>query len=297
MNGIMLFVLLLAGVLGVVLQPLFSRRGNLPLPRGMAGDPWTELSAHRDSLLLQLKEWQLESGQEAGGAAIQAGMEQELATVLARLDRLGQPVVGGQQEKNSQEERVRTPMDMGWAVALLVLLVVLTGGLYVGLGKPTALSTNRAIQMPEQAEFQSAVERLAERLKQEPDNSAGWLKLARSQAMLGNNAGAIAAYTHILTRPGDHEEAAMGLAALQVQSEVAEQVKQGVVTLEALLAKKPDLPDALWLLGAVAAREGDYPRALHLWQRLLPLLPARSEAYNTVEGAIAEAKAQSAAPQ
>ncbi|MBF0401720.1 MAG: tetratricopeptide repeat protein [Magnetococcales bacterium] len=290
MNGIWIFALCLTVVLGTVLQPLFSRRGNRPLPQGLEGDPWRELEAQRDRLLLQLKEWQLEPDRTTGAAAIQTEVEQELAAVLARLDRLGRPTPAGKSASGAGEGSNRP--DMGWAIALLVLLVGLTAAVYQGLGGAGAVPTQAAQEMPDAAMLQQMVERLAQRLEQEPDNIPGWLKLARSQAVLGNSAGAMASYRHVLSRPGEHAEAVVGLAALQVQSGVAEQLQQGVTTLEALLAKNPTEPEALWLLGAVAARAGEYARAIELWQRLLPQLPAGSDPRLTVEGAIQEAQAQ-----
>ena len=291
MDGIWIFPLLLAVTLVAVFQPLFSRSGYRPLPHGAEENARTELLQQRERLLHQLKEWQLEGGrEEAGGAAVLAEMERELAEVLTRLDRmLSGPAREG---KQSPPVVVNRAVDRGFAAAVLVLLAVVAGGLYLGLVKPAAAPANGAAHNPDQAEWRVAVERLAQRMEQEPNNLAGWLKLARSQTMLGNGPEAVRAYNHILLRQKDHVEATVGLAELQVQSGMDEQINQGVATLEALLKRDPDQADALWLLGSVAARAGDLSRAVALWQRLLPLLPVGSEARTTVETSLQEVRGQ-----
>ena len=287
---------LLTVTLAVVFQPLFGRQGQRSLPQGLEGDPWTELTQQRDRLLRQLKEWQLEEGRGTGEAGDEAGMERELAAVLARLDQLGaapRPDTAGP----SPGREGRDPVDMGFATAVVVLLVALSVGLYLHLGQwalptaPTGAASSMA-DVPSEEKIRAAVTRLAQRLQQEPDNIAGWLHLARSQATLGNLQKAVQAYTHILTRQGDNIEAAVGLAELQIRSGVDSQIKQGLASLEAVLANNPTQPDALWLIGAVAARSGDLTRAVELWQQLLPLLPEASEARSVVEMAIQEAEEQ-----
>lgn len=134
------------------------------------------------------------------------------------------------------------------------------------------------------------VEQLAQRMKQEPDNLSGWLQLARSQATLGDASKAIQSYTHILSRQKDHLQASIGLAELQVQSGVPEQIISGTQLLRTILQKHPNQPEALWFLGALAIRSGDKQRAIELWERLWPLLPEGSPSRATVKKAIQNAR-------
>lgn len=279
---------LLTLTLVAVFQPLFSLRGNRPLPQGLEDNLWEDLAQQRERLLRQLKEWQLEAESDAESVSIRAGLEQELAGVLNHLDRLGpppQPTVEGEGEP----PQVRRPVDMAFGMVGFVLLAVLAGGIYLGLGTPVVdPSQTRAAapHTPSQEEILAMVAQLAERMKKEPDNITGWLRLARSQAVIGDVAEAIRAYTHVLSRQGDNRQAAVGLAELQIQSDSAEQVKQGSASLEVMLEKDPNHPEALWFLGALAVRAGDIPRARELWQRLLPLLQPDSPPRATVEKAL-----------
>lgn len=71
------------------------------------------------------------------------------------------------------------------------------------------------------AEIAAMVDRLAERLKTEPDNLQGWLMLGRSRAVLGQLDQAAAAFQHVLSLQPGHDRAQEGLA--QVQAMVAQQ--------------------------------------------------------------------------
>ncbi|MBF0096753.1 MAG: hypothetical protein HQM04_11680 [Magnetococcales bacterium] len=291
MVGVGLFVAVLLVALAWVFQPIFSRQGNRPLLPGLEEDPAVELRRQKEHLLRQLKEWQLEGQQEAAAKEVQDGLQRELAEVMLRLDHLALPA----------EAAVARPAGANaagewWkAVALAGVLAVTAVVLYLGMGYPAAMlggmvQGNTASALPDQGAIRSAVARLAQRLEQEPDNLAGWLQLARSQATLEEEEASKRAYRHILARQPGHVEAAVGLAELLVQSGVAEQMAQGTALLEGVLRQDGNQVDALWLVGALSARAGDYGRAVELWQRLLPLLPTGSESRTTVEMALREAR-------
>lgn len=138
-----------------------------------------------------------------------------------------------------------------------------------------------------QAEMVSAmVERLAARLQQEPEDAAGWLKLGRSYAVLGEPAKARAAYSEALTRqPGN-------LALLQSYADTTlETGADGAATsfpdysltvLRNLLTVDPGNPQALWLLGLAEVGAGRPQAAAELWQRLLAGLQPDDERFRTV---------------
>ena len=284
------FLLILT--LGTVFRPLFSRYGNQALPQGLEDDPWEALIQQRERLLRQLKEWQLEPEKDTESVGLRLDLERELADVLTRMDGLGLRVLPVVSEG---EGRGRNPIDMAFGVAAVVVLVAVSGGLYMALGTPMpplsseTPSPHGAMNgAPSQETILKMVAQLAERMEKEPDNREGWLKLGRSYAVLGNYGEAVRVYTHILARHQDDREAAVRLAELQVQSGVEADIQQGAVSFRAILATDPNQSEALWFLGSLAAREGDRPHALELWQRLLPLLQGEPDSLSIVEQAIQE---------
>lgn len=289
MNWIWTLPILLTTTMVVVLYPLFSRYGNLALPRGLEDDPRAELEQQRELLLHQLKEWQLEGEGDAENAALRHGLEHELADVLTRLDLLQSPSLPSE---GYTGEAVRNPVDMAFGVATFALLAVLAGGLYLGLGTTVIVPSATTTAAASQEDIRTMVAQLAQRLEKEPDNIVGWMRLARSWAVLGDFSGAVDAYTHVLARQSDNLDAAVGLAEIQVQSGESEQVNLGAVAFAAILEKDPNRPEALWSLGAVAARSGDVSRAVELWQRLLPILAEDAESRTMVENAIQDVQSR-----
>src|SRR5882724_12338202 len=89
------------------------------------------------------------------------------------------------------------------AVALAVFVCVVTVAGYARLGSPTKLalgpesSAAAAKQDAQQftpEQIAGMVDRLAERMKTEPDNADGWLLLGRSRLGLGQHPQAVEAY-------------------------------------------------------------------------------------------------------
>jgi hypothetical protein len=98
---------------------------------------------------------------------------------------------------------------------------------------------------PSAAEVEAMVERLAERLQQQPDNVTGWLMLGRSRAVLGQLEQSAAAFRHVLSLQPGHDEAQEGLA--QVQAILAQQAAAmgaGIATRPAGQPASNDAPSA-----------------------------------------------------
>jgi cytochrome c-type biogenesis protein CcmH len=138
----------------------------------------------------------------------------------------------------------------------------------------------RAMQGLTPAERQQAirgmVEGLAARLKENPQDRGGWLRLANAWKVLGENASAIDAYAKAdALAPVDArllsdwaEAHVRGLKPGEPPSPAA------VAVLERLEKAEPRNGLALFYLGAAAFAAGDKPAAARRWKTLLALLPA-----------------------
>src|SRR5665213_2082998 len=92
-----------------------------------------------------------------------------------------------------------------WIVAgaLIVLLPVTAGALYFNLGRPQAMDAARiaaARQPMTQAQVQSMVDTLAQRMKANREDPRGWALLGRSYAALGRFSDAASAYAEGVQR-------------------------------------------------------------------------------------------------
>lgn len=148
---------------------------------------------------------------------------------------------------------------------------------------PSEQDVQQAAQMSPQdraAFIQSMVDRLAEHLKQQPDDLAGWLKLARAYGVLNRADDARQAWARA---------AALAPDKLDVQLDYANALIAGrpnldhdlpadfVATVGHIRQMAPDNPLGLYYGGLVARADGKADEARQLWQRVLALLPAGSD--------------------
>ena len=153
-----------------------------------------------------------------------------------------------------------------------------------------------AAMAPEQRQqaIRGMVEGLAARLKDNPQDRGGWLRLANAWKVLGENAGAIDAYAKAdALAPVDArllsdwaEAHVRGLTPGEPPSPAA------VAVLERLEKAEPRNGLALFYLGAAAFAAGDKQAAATRWKTLLALLPPDAPIRAMLEERIREAEAK-----
>jgi cytochrome c-type biogenesis protein CcmH len=149
---------------------------------------------------------------------------------------------------------------------------------------------------PEQRQqaIRGMVEGLAARMKDNPQDRGGWLRLANAWKVLGEHASAIDAYAKAdALEPVDArlladwaETHARSLAPGQPPSPAA------VAVLERLEKAEPRNGLALFYLGAASFAAGDKKAAAQRWKTLLALLPADAPIRAMLEERIKEAEAK-----
>lgn len=147
---------------------------------------------------------------------------------------------------------------------------------------PSREQMDAAGQMSEEdraAMVRGMVDRLAERLKQNPDDADGWLRLARAREVLGEQEAAREALRKAVALQPERVEArvalAFNLAGPTVKS--SEPLPhEAVAEFAEVLKRAPDHAQALWFVGRGAYEAGDKEAAAKHWNRLLGLLPLGS---------------------
>ncbi|HCO91940.1 MAG TPA: c-type cytochrome biogenesis protein CcmI [Alphaproteobacteria bacterium] len=157
---------------------------------------------------------------------------------------------------------------------------------------PTAEDMAAAAQMSEgdrNTMIEGMVAQLAERLEnEEPDNTQGWLRLARAYNVLGRTDEALAAYERAAATAPDDLDVLGGYAeALQAAGEAEPVSDRFAGLLKKIVAIAPDHRQALWFLGVHAAQAGDNAQARAYWTRLRDLLPAGSIESQAISRSIA----------
>ena len=159
-------------------------------------------------------------------------------------------------------------------------------------GGPSTDDVAAAAQMTPEARAQMVrgmVERLAARLKSQPGDLDGWLRLARAYEVLDETDKAADAYAHAAAlKPGDVAILGREVDAQLAHRAASDPIPEGTLAvLKQIEAADPDAPRALWYLGLAAAQAHRIPEAQSYWQRLLAELPPESEEHKTVSDALA----------
>ncbi len=149
-------------------------------------------------------------------------------------------------------------------------------------GAPSPSDLDAAAQMTDserQAFIESMVAKLADRLKSEPDDLDGWMRLAKAYGVLGKREEARTAWA---------KAAALAPTRLDVQLDYANALIDGSSDLSKTLPANfaetvtkirtlaPDNPLGLYYGGLVARAQGDVKAAKDMWLKVLALIPEGS---------------------
>lgn len=175
-------------------------------------------------------------------------------------------------------------------VAALAVLPMLALALYFNLGRPDLIGVKvgqteaKATSDP----LDAVMQRLEQRLAQNPNDPEGWALLGRSYQALGQAEQAKTAYERALSLLPDNLDLKARYAEVlaDLQGSLAGQPQK---LLEEILTADPNHPYALWLSGLAALHEGDRKLAQRYWQTLLEQLPKDSAAANQLREAMAKA--------
>lgn len=148
---------------------------------------------------------------------------------------------------------------------------------------PAASSANEAA-----ASMDAAVAGLEARLRDNPQDAAGWKLLGSSYVVLGRSADAITAYEKALSLPGGRTtDVELGLAEARILQDGNALAGEAGGVIERVLAAEPDNPKALWYGGLRALSRGESGVARRRWQALLELAPPE-RIRNIVENQLAQ---------
>lgn len=269
--------LIISGLFGIaalsfVVLPLLKRRGANRISRS-----GLNLAVYRD----QLRE--LDADVRAGTLSAEQyeKAKQELEA------RMLEDVDAGDAAANAPKPERITAITLGLALPLCAV------ALYLVVGNPAALTpevANGSAHAVTPQQLEGLVQKLAVRLKSNPEDAEGWFMLARSYSVLGRFDQSAAAYAEAVKRlPEDAQllaDYADALAMAQGQRLAGEPEK----LIERALRKDPNNVKALALAGSAAFERKDYAKAVSYWERTLPLASGDPEFTRSVNASLAEAR-------
>ena len=178
------------------------------------------------------------------------------------------------------------------AIALLIALPLAATAGYALLGNPRGLDPMQTQPQTRVSpgQIEAMVVKLAEKLKNNPDDASGWVMLARSYKVLERFAEAAEAYSHAGAVVDKDATLLADYAEVLAQANKGDlQGKPGELIARALKLD-PNEPQALLLAGAAASDRRDFAAAADYWSRLLLQLEPGSEEAVSVETAITKAR-------
>jgi cytochrome c-type biogenesis protein CcmH len=184
------------------------------------------------------------------------------------------------------------PRRSGRGAAMLVGVVVPACALaiYLFIGNPGVVDPRADPHAASAAQIEAVVERLAARLRENPEDADGWKMLGRSYVVLGRFAQAVDAYAKAAVRaPRDAQLLADFADALAMTRGQSLQGEPEQLVWRALEIDPQNLK-ALALAGTVAFDRKEFKAAADYWQRMLPLVPPDSEDARTVRENVEEAR-------
>lgn len=182
---------------------------------------------------------------------------------------------------------LKSAIVVGLFVPLLSIL------LYGFLGNPQGLFVQRgqtasaAANGDRRPSVEEMVNRLAERLEENPNNPDGWRLLARSYAVMERYPEAVEALRRARGLVGDDPDLLIELADVSATAQNDSFDGEPAELIAKVLEKFPEHTGALWLAGRSAVMARDLPQALKYWRKLESVLPRESEGLESVRFAIA----------
>jgi len=270
---------LAAGVLVLVLRPLFSRKATSLVSRREAN-----IAIYRD----QLRE--LDADLRAGTLA-EPDYERSRRELEMRL----------LEDARLSEGKAARRASRAAAWAVLAAIPLGAAALYFAVGNPAALVPQADEHAISAQQLETLISRLAARLRENPDDADGWRLLGRSYTALGRFPEAADAYAKAALRePRDAEllaDFADALAMARGQAGAGNlQGEPEKLALRALEIDPQNLK-ALALAGTAAFDRRDFAAAAAYWERMLPLVPADSEDARSIRSSIAEARSLQGKPE
>ncbi|MEN8261164.1 MAG: c-type cytochrome biogenesis protein CcmI [Pseudomonadota bacterium] len=184
-----------------------------------------------------------------------------------------------------------------WAAVVVSIAVpLLAVGLYIVLGSPLAIGipgmeiAQKASAEKQLAAIDQMVERLAQRLRVEPDNLQGWVMLGRSYKVLRRFPEAVEALKQAHRLAPGQPDIMLQYADALTMAAGGRLAGEPMRLIKAALALKPDDVTGLWLAGLSEAEQGNYDAAIGYWRRAEPLLADDPTSLEQVRALIVQAQ-------
>ena len=258
----------------------------VPLVRGRPPSGPTAVEANLEALRGQRRE--LEADIASGVVPAEARNE-----ALAELIQRAEADLAAPTKAASTEQRTPWPAVAAAAIGIPVIAF----GVYLAIGAPTAADPRVAnAATMDTKNVADLVERLAQKVRERPDDAKGWALYARSTAALGRYEESAKAYEHVMGLiPGDAQVMADYADVLGMVQGRSLAGRPFEIVKNALMID-PRNTKALALAATAAMELGNFVESIGYWERLAALVPPGSDDEKEVREVIAELRTRAGIP-
>ncbi|MDX8379251.1 MAG: c-type cytochrome biogenesis protein CcmI [Gallionella sp.] len=180
------------------------------------------------------------------------------------------------------------------ALVLVVLIPLASLMLYLQLGTPKAMLPAQQASVVEPGfgvlKSAAALQALEVKLIKQPNNSAGWMVLAKSYSELQRYDEAVRAYAHLVKLVPNESKVWTNYADAMAMKNGQSLLGEPTQFINKALALDPRNVTALALGGSAGMERGDYVAAITHWQKLVRILPPNYPQIQMIYGGIHQAR-------
>jgi len=176
------------------------------------------------------------------------------------------------------------------ALALLIVIPLAAAIGYAVLGNQRAFDPVQTQARVTPQQIEEMLGKLVEKLKANPDDTKGWVMLARSYKVLGRYAESAEAYSHGAALVDGDPSLLADYAEVLGQANGGKLAGKSEELIAQALAIDPGEPQALFLAGAAATDRNDFVAVADYWGRLLLQLQPGSEEAKSLGAAVDKAR-------
>ena len=178
------------------------------------------------------------------------------------------------------------------ALCSIVFVPVLALGLYNVVGTPNLPDQPLEARLkaaPVNVDMAAAIAKIERHLAEAPDDGRGWAVIAPVYLRLGRTDDAVRAFRNAIRTLGPDGERYASLGEAQMAAAGGTVTAEAKASFETAMRLHPGTPRAAFYLGVAAEQDGDKPRAVALWTKLVADAPPNAPWLPAVRSQIADA--------
>jgi cytochrome c-type biogenesis protein CcmH len=178
-------------------------------------------------------------------------------------------------------------------ISIVVAVPLVAALVYLAVGNPAALKPESSVADGHgitAQQIEGLIEQLAARMRENPDDAKGWTMLARSYAVLDRYPEAAAAYANAIKRSPPDAQLLADYADVLAMTQGRNLQGEPERMIAEALRIDPANVKALALAGTLSFEKKDFNGAIGHWQKILDVVPAKSEIAEAVRDSIADAR-------